>query len=44
MGRVFANSQVDRGYIAGWVIPKTKKLYLITPCLILGRVIPKTLN
>ena len=35
-GRVFTNGLGDRGSIPGWVIPKLKKWYLITPCLTLS--------
>ena len=33
MGRVLANGLGDQGSILGWVILKTKKRYLIPPCL-----------
>ena len=36
MSRVFANGPGDRGSIPGRVIQKTKKWYLMQPCLILS--------
>ena len=36
MSRVYANGPRDRGSIAGRVIPKTKKWYLMPPCLTLN--------
>ena len=36
VGRVFANGSGDWGSIAGRVIPKTLKWYLIHPCLTLS--------
>ena len=35
MSKVFANGPVDRVSVPGQVIPKTKKWYLMPPCLIL---------
>ena len=34
--RVFANGPGDWDSIPDWVIPKTKKWYLMPPCLILS--------
>ena len=36
MVRVFANGPGDQGSISGPVIPKTKKWYLMPPCLTLN--------
>ena len=36
MVRAFSNGPGDRGSIPGWVIPKTQKWYLISPCLTLS--------
>ena len=36
MSKVFANGPGDRGSIPGRVIPKTKKWYLMPPCLTLS--------
>ena len=36
MGKVFANGLVDQGSIPDRVLPKTKKWYLIPPCLTLS--------
>ena len=33
---MFSNGSGDQGSIPGWVIPKTKKWYLIPPCLTLS--------